>query len=346
MYQLLQLSPQVLKMQRREAQTKREKQQLLLAMILRSVLLILFAMVYISFFSFFFGQENVSVGVGSFCILLGARFVSYGYNIKESLLSMGLVFLLMFVSSLSVIANHPWIGLVVHFLSLLIILVVTANEPKMGNAGIYVFTYLFVSASPVSGTAIFSRAVAFVYIFFLCGGIFYKKHKGKFEDCGIQQLVNKFHLNSKLSQWQLRLAGGVSFVLFIGQALNLPKAVWMGYACMSVLLPYENRIRERLAGRMGGILLGSFLYGLFSLAIPKSFTPMLAPLAGIFLGFCATYFWTTVFNCFGALTLASSIYGLGPAIIIRVQNNFIGGCVALISLIAVEYIMKNKRKNE
>lgn len=61
LYQKMQLSPAVLRQHIRESFAQ-EKKQYVTALVLRSVLLLLFAIAYISIFTSFFGQKNIFIG--------------------------------------------------------------------------------------------------------------------------------------------------------------------------------------------------------------------------------------------------------------------------------------------
>ncbi|MFR4287487.1 MAG: phosphopyruvate hydratase [Enterococcus italicus] len=136
LYQKMQLSPAVLRQHIRECFAQ-EKKQYVTALVLRSVLLLLFAIAYISIFTSLFGQKNSYVGVGSLCMLLSIRFVNYGYHIIDSLVA------LFFISSLYLINSFFLAGLpvilyfVVQLASLSFILLMTTTHPEYGNGGVH-----------------------------------------------------------------------------------------------------------------------------------------------------------------------------------------------------------------
>lgn len=341
-YQLLQLSPQSLKMKIKSAKDARQKKKYFIAMTVRSILLILFAIFYISLFTQIFGSENSSVAVGSFCMLLGIRFVSYGYEIKESLLAFGIVLSLNYFGGIASLLGNNVGKLILHFLFLLVILILVANDPIMGNAGIYVFSYLFIVENPVTGQALQLRIMALVFVFLSCGIIMYSKHKNKHKTLYLKDIFKSFCLKERKTLWQIRLASGVSMALFTGHILQLPRTVWIGYACMSILLPYSNQLFTRAFIRVSGVIIGSVLFGLAMSSIPEQLTFILGPLAGLLIGFSASYWGNSVLNCFGALILASSIYGTHSAILFRIQNNFLGAFFAIIIVLLFNQLVDSK----
>lgn len=335
MYQLLQLSPQVLKKKIKNATQFQEKRKFILAILLRSIFLVLFSIFYILLFSRLFGVENNSVAVGSLCMLLGIRFVSYGYKIKDSLLSLAIVLFLMFLGGIVSLLNSLWIVFIFNFLALLIILLLVANQPIMGNAGIYTFSYLFIAETPVENKLILTRFLSLIFVFLICGLILYFKHNNNDKEIHLVDVLRLNDIHNKKSIWQLRLALGVSLALFLGKLFHLSKVVWVGYACMSILLPYDDckykkQLFVRVSSRVFAVIMGSILYGYVSSFICEKYTFIIGPIAGLLIGLSGTYFWNNVLNCFGALILASQMYGVKVSIYSRIENNIIGAIVAII----------------
>ena len=78
-YDALQLDPGALKRKIGACETRKEKAYYWLAMAVRAVLTVLFAIVFISLMTAGFGPENTPMAVALFCILLGIRFVNFEY---------------------------------------------------------------------------------------------------------------------------------------------------------------------------------------------------------------------------------------------------------------------------
>lgn len=153
-YQLLQFDARGLWAKIRATEVPREKRRYFLAMVVRSLLLVAFAILFIGVLTAVFGNENSGVVVAGFCILLGIKFVSYGYRVDDSLFALAVVFACMLVGGLVTLAGSPALSFIANLLLVAVILVLVANDPPMGNAGIYVFGYLFVSQTPVTGAAL------------------------------------------------------------------------------------------------------------------------------------------------------------------------------------------------
>lgn len=331
-YSLLQMDARGLWAAIHTATCTKEKVRFAGAMVLRSILLVAFAILFISTLSNIFGQANSGLVVAGFCILLGIRFVPYGYRSADSVVALGLVLAIMILGGVVSLASNPVISIVTNFLFALAILVLVANDPPMGNAGLYIFGYLFVSQTPVTGAELTSRIILAVVLWIICGSVLVFKHKGKFQDIRLHDLVKNFSLKNQTTWWQLRLAAGVAGVLFVGQLMGIPRGVWLGYACMSVLLPYQTErgsILKRGLSRFGGVVIGSVLFALAAWLVPPQYHPLFGPLAGICIGFSKHYFVDSILNCFGALLLAESVYGLAGSAALRIWDNLIGVLFAI-----------------
>ena len=76
--------------------------------------------------------------------------------------------------------------------------------------------------------------------------------------------------------------------------------------------------------RFIGVIAGSVLFYFVYCLLPMELHSMIGPLGGFCLGFCVDYKYKTALNCFGALMIASQIYGLQSAILLRIADTIIG----------------------
>ena len=229
-------------------------------------------------------------------------------------------------ASVSLVGN-PALSIVANFTFALAILVLVANDPPMGNAGLYMFGYLFVSQTPVEGPALAGRVVLAAMLWAVCSAVLVHKHRGKFSDVRLHHLIEGCSLRNATFAWQLRLAAGIAGVLLVGELLGIPRDVWVGYACMSVLLPYQEESGSALrrgAQRFAGVVVGSALFAAFSLLVPAQLRFLFGPVAGICIGFSSKYVVNNALNCFGALLLAEGVYGLAGSAALRVWDNLVG----------------------
>lgn len=340
-YQLLQMDARGLWAAIHAAPTSRDKARLGFAMALRSILLVAFAILFIGVLTQLFGQNNTGLVVAGFCILLGIKHVPYGFHAADSVIALGLVIGAMILSGTITLVENSLLSLITNFILVTLILVFVANDPPMGNAGLYIFGYLFVSQTPVTGADLTSRCILGLIIWIMCSAVLVHKHHSKFSDIRLRDLIENFSLKNPTSIWQLRLAVGVAYVLLIGDLLGIPRGVWLGYACMSVLLPYgeeKGSSLKRAGLRLSGVVIGSTLFYLFSWFVPTEYRFLFGPLAGICIGFSNKYIVDSALNCFGALLLAESVYGMGGSAILRIWDNLLGVVFAVIFTALFSYL--------
>lgn len=340
-YQLLQMDARGLWAAIHAAPASRDKARLGFAMALRSILLVAFAILFIGVLTQLFGQNNTGLVVAGFCILLGVKHVPYGFHAADSVIALGLVIGAMILSGTITLVGNSLLSLITNFILVTLILVFVANDPPMGNAGLYIFGYLFVSQTPVTGADLTSRCILGLIIWIMCSAVLVHKHHSKFSDIRLRDLIENFSLKNPTSIWQLRLAVGVACVLLIGDLLGIPRGVWLGYACMSVLLPYgeeKGSSLKRAGLRLSGVVIGSTLFYLFSWFVPTEYRFLFGPLAGICIGFSNKYIVDSALNCFGALLLAESVYGMGGSAILRIWDNLLGVVFAVIFTALFSYL--------
>lgn len=345
-YDILQKDPIIIKQLINRSDSKKEIQLLRFGMFIRSLLIVIFAIAFIAPLSSLFGSQNSSMAVAIFCILLGVRFVDFGYCIHDAMLNLAIVFLLLLISPVLSYYSNPLLGFIIHFLSFFTILLITCDKPEMGNGGLYSFAYIFLSGNPVTGDVFFNRFLLMCIGLIICGLIFFIKHKDKNKDILFRSKLQEFSLYSHKHQWQIKMSLGVSLILTLGSSLHLERFMWAGFACGSLLSDHsENpKINERFLHRIIGVISGSILFYIVYSIIPNSLHIIIGPLGGFCLGFCTDYRYKTALNCFGALMLASGIYGLHSAIILRIIDTLVGIVFAICFYYLYELVIGKKYK--
>ena len=350
-YDLLQLDPAGLKNEIKNAENKKEKIKACIALPVRPALIVLLAIAIIAPLSKLFGEENNSMLVALFCILLAVRFVDFGYCIKDSMINLTITFALLFAGPVISAHTGPILGLIINIAALLVILVMTSDSPELGNGGLYGFSYVFLVGTPVEGEMIVKRGLLTLLGLVVCGIIFYCKHKDKNKNIRFSDILSGFKLSSKKSQWQIRMALGVSLLIFIGRLLSVERLMWAGFACSSLLSNYETDVaKKRSFSRIFGTIIGMIVFFAVYSVTPSTFHSLFGPACGVVLGFCVEYRYKTAVNCFSALLLATTLYGLSGALLLRVLNNILGVIFAYIFLILFQKIvdsrMKKKERNK
>ena len=93
---------------------------------------------------------------------------------------------------------------------------------------------------------------------------------------------------------------------------------------MSIMQPQKDKVIGRMIERPIYSILGCVVFTVIYFAIPKESVAVIGMLGGIMVGFSATYRWQVVFNTFGALSAAVTIFGLNNAILLRIIANILG----------------------
>ena len=68
-------------------------------------------------------------------------------------------------------------------------------------------------------------------------------------------------------------------------------------------------------------LVGAAVSAGLYLLLPQSFYPYIGMIGGIGVGYSAGYAWQTAFNTFGALSIASGLFGMPYAVALRIGAN-------------------------
>lgn len=327
-YDALQADPAVIKGKIAAASGKKEKIWWWTAITVRAALLVAFAVGFISLMNLLFGSANSNMAVVIFCIFLCIRFVDFDYCIKDSLVNLAVIFLILYVSPLAVRHVSPLPAFLINFVSLSLILLMASEKPEMGNGGLYMFGYLFLTGTGIDEQAFFQRGAMTAVCFAICAVLFYHKHRGKNEQKRFLDIVKGIRLSDAKRMWQLRTVLGISSFYFIGTILELPRLMWAAFACSSLLTAYSSKLKERSKDRIIGAVVGTALFYILWHFIPQSAAAVLGIFSGFCLGFCGTYRAKTVFNCFGALMAAVGIFGLTEAAGIRIFNNLMGAIFA------------------
>ena len=259
-YQAMQLDVSVCKGKIRNAANPSERHKLIAALIVKDILCVLFAVVFISILNFLFGDENSSAAVVIFCILLTVRFVDFGYCLKSSLINFFIVFVLLTFSPCIAQSVNPAWGFLINFLSIGFIVISACHEPLYGGAGLYLFAYMFLYGNPVGGYLLVLRVFEMLLGCLLCGIIFYINHRKKDYGKTFSQIVKDFSLFDPLGKWQFQVTLGLSLGILVGELLQVDRIMWVGCACLTVLSQYGERPNKRAFQRLGGVVAGSFIW--------------------------------------------------------------------------------------
>lgn len=339
-YDALQMDPAILKRKLSVCKTRQEKAYYWSAMAVRSVLIVAFAIVFISLLSGVFGADNTPMAVALFCMMLGIRFVNFEYCIGDSLVTLAVVIAILVLAPSAAAVLSPVFLIPLHFTAFFALLYMTTQRPEMGNGGLYSFAYIYLTGNPVVGDALVRRGLMALVGYLICGAILFAKHRHQHKTTRFHHVIHKFDLSEPVHMWQVRMALGTSLILSAGQVLHVERFMWMGFACASLLseYPYSGSTLVRFRQRMVGAVAGCCAFFLLYQVTPESFHSLMGPLGGLCLGFCTDYRYKTAMNCFGALMLGTGIYGLQGAVILRITDTLLGAAFALLFAAAFHHL--------
>lgn len=343
-YGLLQLDPCILKIMVKSERSRRERLRVRVTLVVRSALIVAFATVFIAALSRLFGSENTPLIVGIFCVMLGTRFVDFGYRASQAVVALFACFAILFLApQLSQAAPAPLL-LPLHFCLFFPMVFLTCQHPGMGNAGLYAFAYIYSVGNPVAPESLPGHAVVTAVGFLICGAIYLKKHHDKFADETVTSKARSFSLKNSDHLWMLRMAFGTSLALAAGAWLGAARAIWIAFPFAAILSTYPYARLESRKGlqRVVGAIGGSVAFLALYLALPDNIHTLLAPLGGFLLGLSADYKFKTAFNCFGALVLANGLFGIEASVLLRICDAIMGTAGGLGFMMAFHALAKVK----
>ncbi|MCQ4636929.1 FUSC family protein [Anaerovorax odorimutans] len=323
-YDVMQLNAADTKRLLRETQAKREKRIYKCAFVLKNILCIFFCMAVVVSFSLIFGQENSIPGVIVLIAILTIRKADLDIDSRHGLVVIPILFAILAAGPHLAGLVGPAAALGINLVSILSILVLSCHNIYLYNHATFVLGYLMLMGYDVSGDAYIRRVLALMTGAVLVSIVFYINHRKKEFPQGIGGLFRDFFTLNERTRWQIKMALGLSLGMFIASLLGIPRVMWMGFACMSLLPPVQETVPSRVKQRIIGVIGGCALFAVLYQILPGDPGAYMGILGGLAVGFSGTYSWQTVFNCLGALSMAVGIFGLPGAIALRIINNFLG----------------------
>lgn len=320
-YQELQLNAAGSKALIRITEEKKERIRHLLIYNFKVYLVVAFCFAAVTLFSLIFGNENSIAGVSVLLALLVLRQADFGIQTPHGLLCiMGIFSILMTGPHLSNLVS-PFPGFIINFICILTLMFLGCHNVIMSNHSTFVLSYLILQGYDVNGHSLAMRTAGLFCGMILCMAVFYIKqknrpHKRKFED-----LFHEFDPRSLRNRWYFKLTVCVSTAMLLASLLGIPRVMWVGIACMSVCLPFQKDLEVRAKARGIYNIAGCLIFLVIYTVLPESLHPMIGIIGGIGVGYSAKYPWQTVFNTFGALSVASGAFGVIGAVILRIVTN-------------------------
>ena len=345
-YQELQLNQAGSKKVIRESETAQEKWRHILIYLLKIAITVGFCFVFVTLYSLIFGAGNSIVGVVVLLHLLVFKNADLRIDAKQSAGLLALFFGIMTVAPHLANLANPFVGLLIHAAAISILILFGCHEPRMFNQSTLVLSYLLLYSYDVSGTEYLSRLAGMAVGALLVCAVFYKNHRHQTYDLRAQDILPAFTLTHMRSKWQLCQILCVPLVLFLSELFGLPRAMWAGIAAMSAILPVMDDMHARVRGRILGNIAGVLCFFVLYTYLPSAIYAYIGVIGGIGIGFSAKYGWQAVFNTFGALAIASQLYGVPTAMGLRVFQNVFGVLFALGFCLIFHWVMQRRENTQ
>lgn len=320
-YQELQLGSAGSKQLIKNTKDPKERRRHILIYNFKVYLVVAFCFVFVTAFSMIFGSENSIVGVVVLLALLVLRQADFGIRTTHGLLSIAGIFLILMTGPRFTNMIPAGWAFLVNIVCILLLMILGCHNVIMSNHSTFVLSYLLLQGYDVSGHDYSMRLIALAVGMVICMGVFYKNQKNRPYHRSFLDLFKEFNIRSARNRWYIKLTFIVSTMLLIMNLLNLPRAMWAGIACMSVCLPFSKDLKARAKLRGPFNIVGAACFVVLYLVLPEALRPYIGIIGGIGVGYSAGYAWQTVFNTFGALYIATGIFGMPMAVALRIGTN-------------------------
>ena len=314
----------------RNAQGLKEKLKHTTIYLFKIFLVMAFCMTFVIAYSKLFGNANSIVGVVVLLFVLVFRNVDLGFHPSHAIPSLMAIFVILALGPQLSNSSNIFIELLVNIICIGLLMILGCHNIVMSNQSTLVLSYLLLYGYEVSGSLYIKRLEGLALGALITGVIYYFKHNKKTYDIKFKHLIEEFNIKSSRTQWQLSLTICVASILFFARLIHLQRAMWAGIAAMSILVPNHEHHTVRLKTRILGNIFGALLVFLIYAYCPDTLYNNIGIIGGICVGLSATYGFQSVFNTFGAISIAATIFGFPAAIFYRIFNNALGAVYGLL----------------
>ena len=316
-YQELQLSSVGSKQLIKNTTDPKEKRRHILIYNFKVYLVMAFCVAVVSLYSKLTGSNNSVVGVTVLLAVLVLRQADFGIRTTHGLFCIAGIYGILMAGPRIANSVSAVPAFAVNIICIMLLMILGCHNVIMYNHSTFVLGYLLLLGYDVTGAEYIKRVEGLAVGMLLCMFIFYKNQKNRPYRRTFLDLFREFDLNSARGRWYLKLTLIVSSAMLFMNLLGLPRAMWAGIACMSVCLPFTEDGKMRAVDRGVFNIAGCALFLVLYLILPESGRSMIGIIGGIGVGYSAGYKWQTVFNTFGALAIAASLFGLPMALLLR-----------------------------
>lgn len=335
-YQELQLSSAGSKQLIRNTADKKAKMKHILIYNFKVYLVMAFCVFVVAVFSKIIGSDNSVVGVTVLLSILVLRQADFGIKSSHGLLCILSIYIILMFGPRLANTLPPAPAFLINMLCILLIMILGCHNVIMYNHSTFVLGYLMLFGYDVTGSAYVLRLEGLLVGMVICMLVFYKNQKNRPYHRCFFDLFREFNITSLRGRWYIKLTLIVSGSILIISLFNLPRAMWAGIACMSVCLPFNEDAKKRFPKRGIFNIIGCAIFACLYIILPSGFYPYIGMIGGLGVGYSASYEWQTVFNTFGALSIAAGIFGLQGALLLRMIINVLCSVYTIVCCIIID----------
>lgn len=328
-YQELQLNQAGSKELIRNSENNKEKSKHIAIYLFKIFITLAFCMAFVIAYSTFFDNSNSIVGVVVLLFVLVFRNADLSLKTSHAIPSLITIFAILAVGPRLSNTGNIFVELLVNLVCIFFLLFLGCHNVKMFNHSTLVLGYLLLYGYDVSGDLYTKRLEGLAIGAIITGLIYYRNHRKKNYELKLSNLFEEFNIKSDRTKWQLSITIAISSILFIAGLIHLPRPMWAGIAVMSIITPFPVGKKERAKGRILGNIFGALIVFLIYNYCPDVIYSNIGIIGGIGVGLSATYGFQSIFNTFGAISIASTILGFPAAVFFRVFNNAFGAIYGL-----------------
>ena len=323
-YQELQLSSAGSKQLIKNTQDSKEKRRHILIYNFKVYLVMIFCVAVVTVFSKLLGNNNSVVGVTVLLAVLVLRQADFGIKTSHGLISIIGIYAILIAGPRVSNMVPPVAAFVINVVCIMLLMIMGCHNVIMYNHSTFVLGYLLLQGYDVTGHEYMMRVVGLLAGMLVCMIIFYKNQRNRPYRRTFWDLFKEFNINSARTRWYIKLTFIVSSAMLIVSLMGLPRAMWIGIACMSVCLPFSKDVDKRIGNRALFNVVGCAIFAVLYIVLPESMYPYIGMIGGIGVGYSAGYAWQTAFNTFGALSIAAGLFGMPYAVALRIGLNAAG----------------------
>ena len=299
-----------------------------------------FCVAVVTLFSKIFGADNSVPGVVVLLAVLVLRQADFGVRTSHGLLCIAGIFGILIAGPRITNMMHPVPAFFVNMACILILMIFGCHNVIMSNQSTFVLGYLLLQGYDVSGHAYVLRVISLLIGMGICMAVFYKNQKNRPYRRTFLDLFREFDVRSARNWWYIKLTLIVSSALLIVSLLGWPRAMWReSPACLYVFHFMRTVWSVQNAGDRFNIV-GCMIFLILYHVLPESMYPYIGMIGGIGVGYSAGYAWQTVFNTFGALSIASGLFGAGTAVTLRIIFNVMGSVYTVVCDRFLDFLRK------